>query len=79
VKVIIHFYADNIQVYAGLDASKARSAVANLNNCLSDNQDWVAANFPKLDDKLELCSCLLLLSEWLCESVPIALRAVSTL
>jgi len=28
---------------------------------------------------IRLCSCLLLLSEWLCESVPIALRALSTL
>ena len=49
-----HFYADDTQLYIPLTPSNATTALATLQNCLTDVQSWMTSNKLKLNpDKTE--------------------------
>jgi len=50
-----YFYADDTRLYLSFKPSEGQAIIAELDHCLFDVRDWMAANFLKLnDDKTEL-------------------------
>ena len=50
-----HFYADDTQIYLTFNPDNASTSISQLEKCVTEVRNWMAANFLKLnDDKTEL-------------------------